>query len=86
MLKTTLKFNLSFGFLWNKIASLLSEYVSVAICYPTSNQLHSALRPDLQVDEVLADDGLPLGGAGLVEGPRLLLGLGTVLGRIRAQD
>ena len=34
---------------------------------------------DLQVDKVLADDGLPLGSAGLVEGPRLLLRPGHVL-------
>ena len=36
-------------------------------------------RPDLQVDEVFTNDGLPLRGAGLVEGPRLLLGPGHVL-------
>ena len=34
---------------------------------------------NLQVDEVLADDGLPLCGAGLVESPRLLFGPGAVV-------
>ena len=42
--------------------------------------------PDLQVDEVLADDGLPLRGAGLVECPRLLLRPGHVLRGRPAQD
>ena len=41
---------------------------------------------DLQVDKVLADDGLPLGSAGLVEGPRLLLRPGHVLRGRPAQD
>ena len=67
-------------------ASFLNICISISICYSTSNQLHSALRLDLQVDEILADDGLPLGGAGLVEGPRLLLGPGHVLRGRPAQD
>ena len=41
---------------------------------------------DLQVDKVLADDGLPLGSAGLVEGPRLLLRPGHILRGRPAQD
>ena len=41
---------------------------------------------DLQVDKVLAYDGLPLGSAGLVEGPRLLLRPGHVLRGRPTQD
>ena len=79
---------MSFKFIQN-FASLSSEYqFGVSICYATSaHQFYPALLwPDLHVDEVLTDDGLPLRGAGLVEGPRLLLRPGHVLRGRPAQD
>ena len=43
-------------------------------------------QTDLQVDEVLRDQRVPLRDAGLVEGPGLLLSPGAVLWRRGPQD
>ena len=99
--ETTIKFNaspLKIASLLPEYPNLSSKLhisriqikLAYSICYATLFRTYiykcTFLPPDLQVDEVLADDGLPLGGAGLVEGPRLLLRPGHVLRGGPAQD